>query len=80
VERPGELAEARRSSPRTKADAIWRSGGANGASVGAWWLVDIVGADRRGRRRRTADTWPDTRQRMATVQTETFSESPDPDD
>jgi len=28
--------------------------------LGAWRLVDIVGADRRDRRQRTADRWPDT--------------------
>jgi len=48
--------------------------------LGVWLLVDVVGADRRDRRRRTADTWPDTRRRTVTAQTETFSESPDPDD
>jgi len=48
--------------------------------LGGWRLVDDVGADRRGHQLRTADTWPDTLWRTATVQTETFSESPDPDD
>ena len=48
--------------------------------LGAWRLVDVVGADRSDRRRRMADTWLDTRWRTATAQTETFSESPDPDD
>jgi len=43
--------------------------------LGAWRLVDVVGTDRRGRRLRTADTWPDTRRRTATVQTETVSET-----
>ena len=38
--------------------------------LGAWRLVDDVGADRRGRRRRTADMWPDTRRRTVSVQTE----------
>ena len=32
VERPGKLAEARRSSPRTKAGAMWSTRGVNGAS------------------------------------------------
>ena len=38
--------------------------------LGAWRLVDDVGANRRGRRRRTADRWPDTRRRTVSVQTE----------
>ena len=38
--------------------------------LGAWRLVDVVGADRRGHRRRTADRWPDTRRRASSVQTE----------
>jgi len=37
---------------------------------GAWQLVDVVGADKRGRRWRTADRWPDTRRRVSSVQTE----------
>jgi len=44
---------------------------------GAWRLVDVVGADKRGRRRRTADRWPDTRRRVSSAQTESVSESPD---
>ena len=47
---------------------------------GAWQLVDDVGADRRGHRRRTVDTWLDMRRRTATVQTESVSESPDRSD
>ena len=47
---------------------------------GAWRLVDDIGADRQGHRWRTVDTWPDTRQRTATVQTESVSESPDRSD
>jgi len=48
--------------------------------LGAWRLVNVVGTDRRGHQRRTADTWPDTRRRTATVQTETVSESLDHSD
>ena len=45
---------------------------------GAWRLVDDVGADRRGRRRRTTDRWPDTRRRVSSVQTESAIQSPWP--
>ena len=45
--------------------------------LGAWRLVDDVGADRRGRRRRTAARWPDTRRRVSSVQLNRFSESAD---
>jgi len=45
--------------------------------LGAWWLVDAVGADRRGRQQRTADRWPDTWRRESSVRTESVSESPD---
>jgi hypothetical protein len=41
-----------------------------GRPLGAWRLGDAVGADRRGRRRRTADTWPDTRRRAVSDETE----------
>jgi len=34
---------------------------------GASQLVDDVGADRTGHRRRTADRWPDTRLRVSSV-------------
>jgi len=47
---------------------------------GAWRLVDDVGADRRDRRRRTADRWPDTQRRVRSVRTESVSESPDGSD
>jgi len=45
--------------------------------LGAWCLVDDVGADRRDRRQRTADRWPDTRWRVRSVRTESVSESLD---
>jgi len=35
--------------------------------LGVWRLVDDVGADRRDRRRRTADRWSDTRRRVSSV-------------
>ena len=38
--------------------------------LGAWCLVDDVEADRWGRRRCTADRWPDTRRWTVSVQTE----------
>jgi len=40
---------------------------------GAWRLVGDAGADRRGHRWCTANRWPDTRRRVSSVQTETFS-------
>jgi len=46
VDRPGELAEARRCSPRMKAGAMWSSGGANGASEASTRCVVTCG--RRG--------------------------------
>jgi len=46
VERPKELAEARRSSPRTKASAMWSSRWANGASEASTRCVATCG--RRG--------------------------------
>ena len=45
---------------------------------GAWQLVDDVGANMRGHRRRTVDRWPDTRRRISSVQTESAIESPWP--
>ena len=48
--------------------------------LGAWRLVDDVGADNRDRRRRTADRWLDTRRRVNSAQTETFTESLDHSD
>jgi len=48
--------------------------------LGAWRLVDDVGADRRDHRQRTADRWPDTRRRVNSAQTETFTESFDHSD
>jgi len=45
--------------------------------LGAWRLVDDVGADRRDRQRRTADRWPDTRRRVSSVRTESVSKSPE---
>ena len=45
--------------------------------LGAWRLVDDIGADRSGHQRRTADRWPDTRRRVSSAQTEPFSESAD---
>jgi len=48
--------------------------------LGAWRLVDDVGADRRDRRWRTADRWLDTRRRVNSDQTETFTESLDHSD
>ena len=45
--------------------------------LGVWRLVDDVGVDKRGRRRRTADRWPDTRRRASSVQLNRFSETPD---
>ena len=42
----------------------------------AWHLVDDVGADRRGRRRRTAARWPDTRRRVSSVQLDRFLKQP----
>jgi len=38
--------------------------------LGAWRLVDIVGADWRGHRRHMADRWPDTRRRASSVRIE----------
>ena len=46
VERLEELAEARRSSPRTKADAMWRTGGVNGASEASTRCVASCGRRR----------------------------------
>jgi len=45
--------------------------------LGAWRLVDDVGANRRGRRRRTAARWPDTRRRVSSAQLNRFSETAD---
>jgi len=47
---------------------------------GAWHLVDIVQADRQGRRRRTADRWPDTWRWVMSCPTESASEPPDRSD
>jgi len=46
VERPGELAEARRSSLRTKADAMGGSGQVNGASEASTRCVASCGRHR----------------------------------
>ena len=49
---------------------VERVEGASEASLGAWRLVDDVGADRRGCRRCMVDRWLDTRRRTVSVQTE----------
>jgi len=43
VERPGKLAKVRRSSQRTKADAMWSTGGVNGASEASTRCVMTCG-------------------------------------
>ena len=43
VERPGKLAEERRSSPRTKAGVMWSARGVNGASEASTWCVATCG-------------------------------------
>jgi len=48
--------------------------------LGAWRLVDVVGTDRRDRRRHTVNTWLDTLWRMVTVEIETVSATLDHSD
>ena len=80
--RPETWSNGRESSPK-RGGACCGNGGAKWEALsewrsrlrhplGAWQLVDAVGADRGGRRWRTADSWPDTRRWVSSIQSETF--------
>ena len=66
--RGGLAGRARRGDGGAKLEALveWMSRLRHG--VAPWRLEGIVQADRWDRRRRTVDTWPDTRRRTASVQ------------
>jgi len=75
--RDGTAGRARRGRRRTQCGTLEGRMARLRRPLGAWCLVDDVGADRRDCRRRTAARWPDTRRRVRSVRTESVSESLD---